>query len=145
MFVFPSTLSTRRVAPSTLSSAIDHLLNDYDSARSANAPRVPTLDVVESDGAYTLTLDLPGLGKDQVKVTLQARRVSIEAGAAEAAQAKEGERVLYRERGAAHYARTVSLPAEVDSASSTAKFETGVLTLVLNKRVPTGATVINVA
>jgi HSP20 family protein len=145
MFVFPSTLSTRRVAPSTLSRALDHLLNDYDTTRSANEPRVPALDVVESDGAYTLTLDLPGLAKDQVKVTVQARRVSIEAGAAEPAQAKEGERVLYRERGAAHYARTVSLPAEVDSASSTAKFENGVLTLVLNKRVPTGATVINVA
>lgn len=145
MFVFPSTLSTRRVAPSTLSRALDHLLNDYDTTRSANEPRVPALDVVESDGAYTLTLDLPGLAKDQVKVTVQARRVSIEAGAAEPAQAREGERVLYRERGAAHYARTVSLPAEVDSASSTAKFENGVLTLVLNKRVPTGATVINVA
>jgi HSP20 family protein len=145
MFVFPNTISTRRVAPSTLSRAIDHLLNDYDTARSATEPRVPALDVVESDSAYTLTLDLPGLGKDQVKVTVQARRVSIEAGAAEAAQAKEGERVLYRERGTAHYARTVSLPAEVDSASSTARFENGVLTLVLNKRVPTGATVINVA
>jgi HSP20 family protein len=100
---------------------------------------------VESDGAYTLSLDLPGIAKDQVKVTVQSRRVSIEAGTAATAEAKEGERVLYRERSAAHFARTISLPAEVDSASSSAKFENGVLTLVLNKRVPTGATVLNIA
>ena len=145
MFVFPTTLSCRHVAPATLSRAIDHLFNDRYTAETTNEPRVPALDVVESDGAYTLSPDLPGIAKDQVKVTVQSRRVSIEAGTAATAEAKEGERVLYRERSAAHFARTISLPAEVDSASSSAKFENGVLTLVLNKRVPTGATVLNIA
>jgi HSP20 family protein len=144
MFVFPATLA-RPVASTTLSRAIDHLFNDRYSVDSGQEPRVPALDVVESDTAYTLTLDLPGLSKDQVKVTVQSRRVSIEAGTAKAAEAREGERVLYRERSAPVYARTVSLPAEVDQATSSAKFENGVLTLVLNKRVPTGATVLDIA
>ena len=46
--------------------------------------------------------------------------------------------MLYRERGAAQYARTVSLPAEVDPAASQAKVENGVLTLTLAKKVATG-------
>jgi HSP20 family protein len=139
MFVFPT--ATRRVAPATLSRAIDHLFNDRYPADEA---RVPALDVAESDAAYTLLFDLPGLTKDQLKVTVQGRRVSIEAGPAASAEGKEGERVLYRERSAAHYARTVSLPAEVDQSTSTAKFENGVLILTLAKKVPTGATQLNI-
>ncbi len=139
MFVFPT--ATHRAAPVTLSRAIDHLFNDRALA---DEPRVPALDVTESDTAYTLSFDLPGLSKDQLKVTVQGRRVSLEASAAATNEAKEGERVIYRERSAVHYARTVSLPAEVDQATSTAKFENGVLTLTLAKRVPTGATQISI-
>jgi HSP20 family protein len=140
MFAFP--LASHRVAPVTLSRAIDHLFNDrYVS----DEPRVPALDVTESDAAYTLALDLPGLTKDQLKVSVQGRRVSIEAGAPFAAEAKDGVRVIYRERGAAQYARTVSLPAEVDQTTSSAKFENGVLTLTLAKRVPTGATQLSIS
>lgn len=140
MFVFPT--ATRRVAPVALSRAIDHLFNERALA---DEPRVPALDVTESDTAYTLSFDLPGLSKEQLKVTVQGRRVSIETTTAAAAkEAKEGERVIYRERSAAQYARTVSLPAEVDQSTSTAKFENGVLTLTLAKRVPTGATQISI-
>ena len=139
MLVFPT--ATRRVAPVALSRAIDHLFSD---SRLAEELRVPALDVAESDTAYTLSFDLPGLAKDQLKVTVQGRRVSIEAKPTAPAEPKEGERVLYRERGTAHYARTVSLPAEVDQSTSSAKFENGVLTLTLAKRVPTGATQISI-
>ena len=81
MFVFPT--ATRRVAPATLSRAIDHLFNDNHFA---DEPRVPTLDVAESDTAYTLSFDLPGLAKEQLKVTVQGRRVSIEAQTATTAE-----------------------------------------------------------
>lgn len=145
MFVFPTARATsRHAASATLSRALEHLLNDgYPTAPSAE-PRLPALDVLESDTAYTLTLDMPGLTRDQVKATVQARRVSIEAGEAAHSQAKDGERVLYRERATPHYARTVSLPGEVDPSTSSARFDNGVLTLVLPKRVPTGPTTLNV-
>jgi len=145
MFVFPTPLAARPLASTHLSRAIDHLFNDRYGVDSSQEPRVPALDVVESDTAYTLTLDLPGLSKDQVKVTIQSRRVSIEAGAAKTPDGRQGERVLYRERSVPFYARTISLPAEGDQSASSAKFENGVLTLVLSKRVPTGATVLDIA
>jgi HSP20 family protein len=145
MFVLTPSLSSRRAT--SLERAFDHLFADRLPPAAAQ-PRVPALDVVESDTAYTLTLDLPGLAKDQLKVSVEGRRVTLEAGdakTADAKEAKEGERVLYRERTAAHYARTVALPAEVDQANSSAKFENGVLTLTLAKRVPTGATQISIS
>jgi len=145
MFVFPTSIpATRRASPATLSRAIDHLFNDRHVNDAPEQPRVPALDVTESDAAYTLSFDLPGLTKEQLNVTVQGRRVSVEAGAPTQAEAKEGERLLYRERAAARYARTVSLPAEVDQATSTAKFENGVLFLTLAKKVPTGATRISI-
>ena len=148
MFVFPTSIpATRRASPATLSRAIDHLFNDRHLSDAPEQPRVPALDVTESDTAYTLSFDLPGLTKEQLNVTVQGRRVSVEAGAptqAEAKEAKEGERLLYRERSTARYARTVSLPAEVDQATSTAKFETGVLFWTRAKMVPTGATRISI-
>jgi HSP20 family protein len=53
-------------------------------------------------------------------------------------------RALCRERGAARYARTVSLPGEVDATTSRARLENGVLTLSLPKKVGTGATRLSV-
>jgi HSP20 family protein len=61
--------------------------------------------------------------------------VHIETAAEEAAAPTDGSRLLYRERRAARYARSFSLPVEIDPGQSQARFENGVLTLDLGKRV----------
>jgi HSP20 family protein len=148
---------TARVATPQFSRFIDRLFDE--AAVERETVRTPALDVTETDTGYQLAFDVPGVSREQLKVSVEGRRVSIEtadaaAPAAAAApsadrtpaeQPKDGApRVLYRERTAARYARTVSLPAEVDQAASSAKFENGVLTLTLAKKVPTGALQISV-
>ncbi len=118
--------------------------------------RNPTLEVSESDRAYTVTLEMPGIGKDDIKVAIDGRLVSVEAaptraasgtaqagatGAADAPAATgtdSAERVIYREhsagQNAARYARRFTLPRELDQTASVAKMEHGVLTLTLAKR-----------
>jgi len=59
--------------------------------------------------------------------------------------AEAAPRTLYRERSTAAYARTVVLPAEVDAAQAQTRFENGVLTLLLPKRVASGATQLHIA
>jgi HSP20 family protein len=147
MFVLPLTHSvsrraaTHRAFDRLFDESIDRLLG----SSSEKPTRTPAMDVTESDTAYVVQLDVPGASKDQLKVTVEGRRVSVETSAEQAAaQAKEGERVLYRERSGASYARTAVLPAEVDQAASQAKFDNGVLTLTLVKKVPTGARQISV-
>ena len=103
----------------------------------APARRSPAVDVAETDTAYTLTLDLPGIPKEDVKVSIDGRRVDIEAQAAQSEERKESERIVYRERAESRYARSFTLPVELDEAQSTAKLENGVLTLTLTKRRPT--------
>ena len=101
----------------------------------ADVARTPALDVSEDDKAYSVTVDMPGVAKEAVKVRVEGRRVHIETASAEAAAPTDGSRVLYRERRAASYARSFSLPAEIDQAQSQARFDNGVLTLTLVKRV----------
>jgi HSP20 family protein len=100
----------------------------------ADAARTPALDVSEDDKGYRVTVDMPGVAKEAVKVRVEGRRVSIET-ATEEATPTDGSRLLYRERRAARYARSFSLPAEIDQGQSEARFENGVLTLNLVKRV----------
>ena len=125
--------------------ALDRLFDDtFQRTLGAGRARTPAMDVAESDTAYTVVLDVPGVTKDQLKVTVEGRRVTIEVAEAAAAQGKDGEHVLYRERGPARFDRTVVLPADVDQAASQAKVEHGVLTLTLAKKVPDGARRISV-
>jgi len=110
----------------------------------ASVARNPALDVAESEQAYTVTLDLPGVAKDDVQVSIEGRRVSVEAKSAKLADRKDADRVLVRERVASRYSRSFVLPAELDQERSNAKIEHGVLTLELVKRRAANATRITV-
>lgn len=158
MFVLPLSRSAHRSVSPQFSRVIDRLFDEsFDHSlrgAAANAQsRTPALDVSETDTAYNVVFDVPGVAREQIKVSVEGRRVSIEtvdlpkAAPVEgtAAEAPKGAaRSLYRERSTARYARTVSLPAEVDQTASQAKFENGVLTLTLAKKVATGATQLNI-
>jgi len=159
MFVLPlSRTASRTVAPH-FARAVDRLFDDsFDRyfGGTANGARTPALDVSETDTAYTVAFDVPGVTRAQLKVSVEGRRVSLETvdtpkvdatdapASADATPSAAAPRVLYRERSAARYARSVSLPAEVDQGASQAKFENGVLTLTLAKKVATGATQLSV-
>lgn len=136
MFLVPMNRTTAELARS-----FDRLFDDSferflaPSAQTGNgAVRTPALDVAESDRAYTVRLDLPGVAKEDVKVAIDGRRVSIEAQTRKEEEKKEGDRVVYRERSLSSFARSFSVAAEVDQAESSAKLENGVLTLTLAKR-----------
>jgi HSP20 family protein len=167
MFVLPlsrpaSLVRRTAVSPTFGSSAIDRLFDEsfdrfFGGSTAGADTRTPSMDVAESDAAYTIVFDVPGTTREQLKVSVEGKRVALstvaaseaaapaEGAEAPVADAKPAERVLYRERPAAAYARTVVLPAEVDQAQSQAKFENGVLTLTLAKKVPAGATQLSIA
>lgn len=104
------------------------------SGETQPAARTPALDVVESDRHYTVRLEVPGVAKEDVKVSIDGRHVSVQAQSQPSEEKKEGERIVYRERALAAYARSFTLAAEVDQAEAGARLENGVLTLTLPKR-----------
>jgi HSP20 family protein len=94
------------------------------------------VDVVDKGDRFELKVDLPGVSRQDINVAVEGARVSVEAKGAVATGAKpEQITILRAERGAAKYARTLQLPAEVDGDAAQAIFENGVLTLTLPKQV----------
>lgn len=92
------------------------------------------MDVIDQGDRYEVLVDLPGVKKDDIQVTIEATRVSISAETKFDREQKDGERLLHRERFAASYARNFELPVEVSESGAEAAFENGVLRLNLPKR-----------
>lgn len=95
------------------------------------------LDVVDRGDRFAVTVDLPGVSREDINVAVEGARVSVTgtARSAENGAASDPIKVLRAERRARNYARTVELPAEVDGDAAEARFENGVLSLTLPKRV----------
>ena len=136
MFLVPATRESRDLARSFDRLFDETLGNLFGSpaARGEAAQRSPALDVAESDSAYTVKLDVPGVKKEDVKVTVEGKRVSVQAQSETTAEKKDSDRLIYRERSVSRYARSFTLPVDVDQAGAAAKLEHGVLTLELPKR-----------
>src|SRR5215467_10936008 len=92
------------------------------------------LDVIDKSDKFEVLVDLPGVKKDDIQVTIEGPRVAITAETKSQKEEKDGDRVLHSERYAASYARSFELPAEVTEQGAEASFENGVLKLALPKR-----------
>lgn len=78
------------------------------------------LNVQQDDKAWTVTLDLPGLAKQDLSIGIEGSVVRIET----LADAKRPFKAAYE------------LPEDIDAAASTATLENGVLTLTLARKAP---------
>ncbi|QEL64010.1 HSP20 family protein [Oryzomicrobium terrae] len=101
-----------------------------------NQPAAPTMrmDVKESDGAYQVHAELPGVKKEDIQVTIDGNTLSISAEVKQEKEEKEGEQVLRSERYFGKVSRSVQLAHEIDEGAATARFSDGVLELALPKR-----------
>ena len=100
--------------------------------RNEALPRLK-VDVAEKNGAYVVKGELPGVKKEDIRVSVDGAQVTLEA---EVKQEKstETERVLHTERSYGKVSRVFTLPQEVDEAGVEARFQDGVLELKLPKK-----------
>lgn len=92
------------------------------------------IDVAESDHAYTVKAEIPGVAKNDIDISIDGRQVSITAEVKREATRKEDQRDLCTERYYGQVYRSFSLPDEVDSSKADAHYENGLLTLALPKK-----------
>jgi HSP20 family protein len=103
-----------------------------DEGEIERADWIPAADVYEDAGEYTLVLDLPGIKRDALDVSLDEGRLTVRGE--RAATATEGASVRRAERPHGRFARSFSLPDAVDRARISADYKDGVLLLHLPKR-----------
>ncbi|MCX7171172.1 MAG: Hsp20/alpha crystallin family protein [Proteobacteria bacterium] len=96
----------------------------------------PTIkvDVMEKDNDYLVHAELPGINKDDIHVDIDGGMLSITAERRQEKETKEGERVLRSERYFGKVSRSFQLGQDIDEGKSSAKFNDGVLELVLPKK-----------
>ncbi|MEC5160845.1 MULTISPECIES: Hsp20/alpha crystallin family protein [unclassified Janthinobacterium] len=97
------------------------------------------VDITETDQAYQIKAEIPGVSKDDIKVSVEGNRVSINAELKEERQTDEGGRMVRSERMYGQQYRSFTLPQEVDDTSAQARYQDGVLELSLPKKAGAGA------
>jgi HSP20 family protein len=101
---------------------------DDDSEEARPSMWTPRMDVTETDDAYHLHVDLPGLKKDDVSISVEDNRLMIRGERAEQADT-ESENMIRMERTFGSFYRSVRLPKIVQENKIKAKFTNGVLTI----------------
>ncbi|MBW7471796.1 Hsp20/alpha crystallin family protein [Marinobacter sp. M216] len=95
----------------------------------------PAVDIKETPEAFTIDAELPGMSKDDVKVTVQDGVLTIEGERKH--EEESGDKKHHRvERFYGSFLRRFTLPDNVDENSVKASFKDGLLSLTLQKAEP---------
>ena len=115
---FAPVVRTRATVPShrSFDRSFERFVNDAFFSGNAGS----SLDVAQDDKAWTVTLDLPGVAREDLSIQVEGPIVRIETKAEARRQ----------------YKAAYELPQEIDVEATSAKLENGVLTLTLAKKQP---------
>lgn len=94
---------------------------------------LPPVDVREKDDALMFAVELPGLSKEDVDITLENNVLTI-AGERKFEKEAKGEEYHRLERSYGHFTRSFTLPSSVRTDKVDANFDNGVLHIRLPKQ-----------
>lgn len=93
----------------------------------------PAIDLEETDDAYSLRCEVPGLGPEDIEVSVSDRTVTVSGTKTERRESKDATCHAWECRHGA-FRRSLTLPSEIDADAITAECDQGVLHL----RIPKG-------
>lgn len=112
---------------------IDRLFSDFLKPLRTEAEFFPRVDAYETDDKVVLEVELPGVKKDGLKVTVEDGVLRI-SGEKKGEREEKGRNYRLVERSYGRFERSFVLPDYVDAKNITAKYVDGVLTLELPKK-----------
>jgi HSP20 family protein len=121
---------------------LGHELEDWFRAEAEVLRPIP-IELKELDDQLIVCAEVPGFKNDEIKISAEPRRLYIE-GSTETRKDETSARVVFNERRSNQFFRSVTLPADVDSANVTASLKDGVLEISLPKLPAAQATTIEV-
>jgi HSP20 family protein len=111
-------------------STLQDQLNQLFEAQTTSA--LPALDVQENKDNFTVRVELPGLRREDIEVSLEDGTLTI-SGERKAETPAEGTEVLRQERFFGKFSRALNLPAPVAADKVKAQYKDGILTVTLAK------------
>ena len=92
---------------------------------------VPTTDIFETEDALTVVMEVPGVDKGAVDISVENNVLQVEAKIDPTKY--DGMEPLYTEYNVGHFARSFTLSNKIDQQQISAQLQDGVLTLALKK------------
>jgi len=92
----------------------------------------PAVDLYETDDHFVIKAELPGVDKNDIKVDLKDRMLTLSGERSHNNEVKE-KNYYRKERTYGKFQRTFSLPADVDADGITAELKDGVLRVEVPK------------
>jgi HSP20 family protein len=102
-----------------------------DLPAAVDVPWAPLADLSETDGAYVVRAELPGVNKDQVNVEIQDRELVI-SGEIPEPESDEGRRHRSTRR-TGRFEYRADLPGDINPEQVSARLSDGVLTVMVPK------------
>ncbi len=121
----------------SLRDEIDRLFNDFfrrtpEDEMEPHGVWYPALDIEESDNDIKVIAELPGMKKEDIKITISEGQLVIQ-GEREF-EKEEKDKTYHRiERSYGKFRRSISLPTEVEVDKVKANYEKGILSITIPK------------
>lgn len=131
----------------TFGKAFDRMLEDWPATRTDMAKYNfnPSCEVREDKNTFMLKVDLPGVPKDAIKIDLHDNRLTIIGERTEEKKTEEREsKTHFSEMFYGSFTRTMTFPVPVDAERTEAKYDNGVLTMTIPKKVGQNARQISI-
>jgi HSP20 family protein len=125
-----------RPVQSTINNFLDEILNDLPVFTEKAGHNFPPVNIAETTGAYHLELNVPGRSKEDFKVGIENGLLTISYERKEEVKNEDVKQVR-REFSFQSFKRSFSLDDKVDAANIQAKYENGLLKLLLPKKADT--------
>ncbi len=104
----------------------------------------PSADISETETAYLIKAEIPGVNKEDVKVTIQDGMLTIQGE--RKMEKEEKDKKFHRiERSYGSFMRSFRVPDDADESAVKAEFKDGVLNVTLNKTAKPKPKSINVS
>ena len=120
------------VKPEPFTREIDRVFDAFFGQTDQGRRWVPPMDLVEAEDHFVLKADLPGLGEGDVNIEVRDNTLTL--SGERKTEHEERQRGYYRlERQFGKFSRALSLPDGVNPDAIQAKFDHGVLEVVIPK------------
>jgi len=93
---------------------------------------IPEANVVETDKAFEVTMELPGMKPEEVKLVFHDGRLCV-SGAKQEEKEEKGKKFHRVERRSGSFRRVIAMPSAIDEAAVEATFAEGVLKVTMPK------------
>lgn len=117
--------------PASFSSIVDRFFNE-SLARTGGSVFTPKVDVIETETSYEVQLAVPGLSKNDFKIEVNENSLTV-SGERKLSNEKKDKNFHSIETQYGSFSRSFTLPENADGSKINAKYNNGILELVIPK------------